>query len=56
MIKPETLNPHCAEASLELLRAALSRYGVLSEQAWAAARARFYEYRLDTGEFFLQKE
>ena len=54
MIKPERLNPNCDDSSLELLRAALSRFGTLSEPAWADARARFYEYRLDAGEFFLQ--
>ena len=53
MIKPERLNPHCEDSSLELLRAAITRFGALSEQAWADARARFFEYRLEAGEFFL---
>ncbi len=54
MIKIDRLKSNFERSSLEILRAALSRYGALSDEAWEDARERFYEYQMEAGEFFLE--
>ena len=54
MIKPQRLNANCDLDSLRQLRQALERFGALTETAWVDTRARFFEYRLEAGEHFLQ--
>ncbi len=54
MIKLERLSPACDDSALEVLREVVACFGTLSEQAWADAYTRFFEYDLEAGEFFLQ--
>lgn len=54
MIKIERLKSNYERSSLESVRAALSHFGELSDTAWEDAGARFHEYRMEAGEFFLE--
>jgi len=54
MIKADHLKSNYDYSSLESLRAALFRFGTLSDKAWEDACLRFHEYRLDAGEYFLE--
>jgi len=54
MIKADHLKLNCDASSLESLRAALLRFSTLSDEAWEDARPRFHEYRVDSGEYFLE--
>lgn len=54
MIKSNRIKSNYDPSSLKSLRVVLSRLGDLSATAWDDARSRFYEYQLDSGEFFLE--